>query len=433
MVRVATWLTHLALDWESPVWRHWLEGLGERHTVVRYDERGCGLSDARVGEPSLNTWVADLETVVEARGLERFVLLGISQGAAIAVAYTARHPERVSDLVLYGGYARGRKLRGELAEEQALVASIRADWTAPNPAFRRVFSTLFMPHGTAEQKSWYEDLLRSTTSAANAARLFDARGALDVTRLAPEVRARTLVAHARDERAVPVEEAMRLAALIPGAHLILLDSENHILLSDEPAWQDFLSELDRFLGTSAPREPATGVAELSPRELEVLELVASGLANEAIADRLCLSVRTVERHSRTSTRSCECRGRSVAPPRPPASLGSASTRPRPSADPALRAARRTRPAKLRVGPDAGVIASPYRRPMEQKLTLEPTPVGAVQPVATHEIRGGGGVRLHAREWGNRSGCAILFIHGWSQCDVCWTKQVSGALAEQSES
>jgi pimeloyl-ACP methyl ester carboxylesterase/DNA-binding CsgD family transcriptional regulator len=296
MVRVATWLTHLALDWESPVWRHWVEGLGERHTVVRYDERGCGLSDARVGELSLETWIADLETVVEAQGLERFVLLGISGGAAIAVAYTARHPERVSDLVLYGGYTRGRKLRGELAEEQALVAAIRAGWTAPNPAFRRLFSTLFMPHGTAEQKSWYEDLLRRTTSAANAARLFDARGALDVTELAPEVRARTLVAHARDERAVPVEEAMRLAALIPGAQLILLDSENHILLSDEPAWQDFLSELDRFLGTSAPREPAAGVAELSPRELEVLELVASGLANEAIADRLCLSVRTVERH-----------------------------------------------------------------------------------------------------------------------------------------
>jgi pimeloyl-ACP methyl ester carboxylesterase/DNA-binding CsgD family transcriptional regulator len=296
MVRVATWLTHLALDWESPVWRHWVERLGERHTVVRYDERGCGLSDPRVGELSLETWVADLETVVEARGLERFVLLGISGGAAIAVAYTARHPERVSDLVLYGGYTRGRKLRGELAEEQALVAAIRAGWTAPNPAFRRLFSTLFMPHGTAEQKSWYEDLLRRTTSAANAARLFDARGALDVTELAPDVRARTLVAHARDERAVPVEEAMRLAALIPGAQLILLDSENHILLSDEPAWQDFLSALDRFLGTSAPREPAAGVAELSPRELEVLELVASGLANEAIADRLCLSVRTVERH-----------------------------------------------------------------------------------------------------------------------------------------
>jgi pimeloyl-ACP methyl ester carboxylesterase/DNA-binding CsgD family transcriptional regulator len=296
LVRVATWLTHLALDWESPVWRHWLEGLGQRHTVVRYDERGCGLSDARVGEPSLETWVADLETVVEASSFERFVLLGISQGAAIAVAYAALHPERVSDLVLYGGYTRGRKLRGELAEEQGLIAAIRAGWSAPNPAFRRVFSTLFMPHGTAEQKSWYEDLLRSTTSAANAARLFDARGALDVTRLAPQVRARTLVAHARNERAVPAEEAMRLAALIPGANLVLLDSENHILLSDEPAWQEFLSELDRFLGTGAPRERAAGVAELSPRELEVLELVASGLTNEAIAERLCLSVRTVERH-----------------------------------------------------------------------------------------------------------------------------------------
>jgi pimeloyl-ACP methyl ester carboxylesterase/DNA-binding CsgD family transcriptional regulator len=296
LVRVATWLTHLGLDWESPVWRHWLDRLGEGHTVVRYDERGCGLSDARVGEPSLEAWVGDLEAVVEAAGVARFALLGISQGAAIAVAYAARHPERVSHLVLYGGYARGRKLRGELAEEQALIAAIRAGWTEPNPAFRRMFSMLFLPHGTVEQMSWHEDLLRATTSGANAARLFDARGALDVTSFAPQVRAPTLVLHARDDRAVPVEEATRLAALIPGAHLTVLDSANHILLSDEPAWEDFLFELHRFLGTDGRRGPADGVAELSERELGVLELVASGLTNDAIADRLCLSVRTVERH-----------------------------------------------------------------------------------------------------------------------------------------
>jgi pimeloyl-ACP methyl ester carboxylesterase/DNA-binding CsgD family transcriptional regulator len=296
LVRVATWLTHLELDWESPVWRHWLERLGERHTVVRYDERGCGLSDANVGEPSVDTWVGDLETVVDAVGLERFALLGVSQGGAVAVAYAVRHPDRVSDLVLYGGYARGRRFRSQADEEDALIAAIRAGWTAPNPAFRRVFSMLFVPHGTPEQMAWYEDLLRRSTSPEAATQLFRARGAVNVSELARQVRVRTLVMHARDDRVVPVDEGRLLAALIPGAHLVLLESANHILLEDEPAWDAFLSEVEAFLGTDSRPGPPLAVANLSVRELEVLELVAAGLTNEAIADQLYLSIRTVERH-----------------------------------------------------------------------------------------------------------------------------------------
>jgi pimeloyl-ACP methyl ester carboxylesterase/DNA-binding CsgD family transcriptional regulator len=296
LVRVATWLTHLELDWESPVWRHWLDRLGERHTVVRYDERGCGLSDAEVGEPSVETWVGDLEAVVDATGLERFALLGVSQGAAIAVAYAARHPERISDLVLYGGYARGRRLRGQREQEAALVAAIRAGWATEDPAFRHVFSMLFLPHGTPAQMTWYDELLRTTTSADAAVRLFTARGAVDVTAAGPRVDARTLVIHARGDRVVPVEEGRLLATLIPDARLVVLDSVNHILLAGEPAWEQFVSALGGFLGPPRVPVPSTSAAGLSSREMEVLELVAAGLTNEAIADRLVLSVRTVERH-----------------------------------------------------------------------------------------------------------------------------------------
>ena len=296
LVRVATWMTHLELDWESPVWRHWLDRLGEQHTLLRYDERGCGLSDAEVGAPSIDTWVGDLEAVVDAAGVDRFALLGVSQGAAIAVAYAARHPERVTDLVLYGGYARGRRVRGQEAQEDALVAAIRAGWTATDPAYRRVFSMLFLPRGTADQMRWHDDLLRTTTTLDTAVELFRARGAIDIVEMARQVETRTLVLHARGDLVVPVEEGCLLGTLIPGARLVLLDSANHILLADEPAWDQFVSLVGAFLGTSGQPAPATHVDDLSSRELEVLELVAAGLTNEAIALRLVLSVRTVERH-----------------------------------------------------------------------------------------------------------------------------------------
>jgi pimeloyl-ACP methyl ester carboxylesterase/DNA-binding CsgD family transcriptional regulator len=296
LVRVATWLTHLEYDWESPVWRHWLEALGDRHSVVRYDERGCGLSASAVGDLSLDAWVADLEAVVDAAGLESFALVGASQAAAIAVGYAAVHPERVTDLVLYGGFARGRRLRGQAEEECAMVAAIPAGWTKGDPAFRRLFSMLFLPNGTPEQMAWYEDLLVKSTTAETAVRLFEARGWLDVRELAQEIRTRTLVVHARDDRVVPVEEGRLLAELIPDARLILLESANHILLADEPAWEYFVSELHAFLGTRPVVTPPLDPSDFSERELEVLELVASGLANEAIGERLSISVRTVERH-----------------------------------------------------------------------------------------------------------------------------------------
>lgn len=297
MVRVATWLTDLEFDWESPVWRHWLSELGDGHTLVRYDERGCGMSDRELGELSIETWVGDLETVVDAAGLDRFVLLGVSQGAAVAVAYAARHPEHLSRLVLYGGYARGRSLRGpeQRSHAEAMISAIRAGWAAADPTFRHLFSMLFLPEGTAEQMAWYDELLRRSTPAASAAAIYEARNRIDVRTLAPQVAVPTLVAHAREDRVVPVEEGRLLAREIPDARFVVLESPNHILLEHEPAWRVFVEELRGFLMTE-PVGVGADVATLSTRELDVLELVAAGLTNDAIAHQLFLSVRTVERH-----------------------------------------------------------------------------------------------------------------------------------------
>jgi DNA-binding NarL/FixJ family response regulator len=185
----------------------------------------------------------------------------------------------------------------ERLQHEALIAAIRAGWADPDPTFRHLFSMLFLPHGTPEQMAWYDDLQRRSTSAATAVRLYDARQGVDVVELAPRVTARTLVVHARDDRVTPVDEGRLLAALIPDARLVLLESANHILLSDEPAWSSFLSEVRVFLGTEpAPARPAVDLSGLSARELEVLECVAAGMTNAAIAERLSLSVRTVERH-----------------------------------------------------------------------------------------------------------------------------------------
>ena len=250
LVKPANWLTHLEFDWNSPVWRHWLTEMGRGHTLIRYDERGCGLSDHDAPDMSFESWVSDLEAVVDAERLERFSLLGISQGCAVAIAYAVRHPERVDKLVLYGGYAVGRSHRNmtpqaEL-ERTLLLNLIRVGWGKDNPAFRQVFGTLFLPEGTPEQHQWFSDLAK-TMPMENALRVRQTTDVIDVRSEAVKVRAPTLVLHARGDGMIPFEIGRELATLIPGARFVSLESRNHVLLETEPAWARFVDEVRAFL------------------------------------------------------------------------------------------------------------------------------------------------------------------------------------------
>ena len=277
-----------------------LAALSAQHTLMRYDERGCGLSDWAVSDLSFDSWVRDLETVSDAAGEPRFGLIGISQGASIAIAYAVRHPERVSHLVLHGGYARGRLVRSDTArdreEAETMTKLAEVGWGKADPAFRQFFTTQLIPGATPEQHQWFNELERISTSPANAAQLMREFARIDVRALLPQVQSPTLVLHSRHDVRQPLEEGRLLATGIPGARFVPIDSGNHLLLADEPGWQRWIDEVRAFLGAADEPAPHTTVATLTPRQRELLELIALGRDNAQIAAILGLSEKTVRNH-----------------------------------------------------------------------------------------------------------------------------------------
>lgn len=301
LVKCANWINHLEFDWESPVWKHWFEFLSRHFTLVRYDERGCGLSDWDCGEMSFEAWVQDLESVVQANELDRFPLLGISQGAAVAIAYAHRHPEKVSHLILVGGFPVGRLKSGipGMKELNELFNSIiLSGWEKENPAFRQFFASLFIPGGGPEVGQWFVELCK-TANEKNALAIQNVAARIDVRKLLGELKIPTLVIHARDDAVIPVIASKHMAAEIPSARFVQLDSVNHLLLPDEPAWQAFCDELLHFLDMTRERVLPEGLenfGKLTAKEKDILALLGEGLSNAGIAAKLFLSEKTIRNH-----------------------------------------------------------------------------------------------------------------------------------------
>ncbi len=298
VVLLPSWLTHLEHQWRSVAWRPWLEALATRYRLIRYDPRGCGLSARNIDDLSFETWVRDFGAVVDALGLDRFSIIGICQGGPIAIEYAARHPRRVSHLVLHGTYARGRFQRTTSPEEpekaRLMLEMMRLGWAHEDHAFMRAFATQFQPGGSIEHLRSWCDLQRVATSAENAVQLSRIMFDLNIEKSAARVCCPTLVIHPERDAAVPVAEGRLLAQIIPGARYLQLDSANHFPLAEEPAWAALVEALYAFLPVPSIEDGA--FASLTRRERELLHLLAGGLDNHQIAAHLDISEKTVRNH-----------------------------------------------------------------------------------------------------------------------------------------
>ena len=275
IVKTATWMSHLQFDSESPIWRHWIEGLAAQNRLVRYDERGSGLSDREVGDLSFEAMLLDLESVVDAAHLDQFTLLGISQGCAISIAYVVKHPQRVSHLILWGGYAQGWRARGdpdEIARSAAMGTLMRQDWGKDNPAFRQLFTAFFVPEATHEQMDWLNELQRKTVSPENAARLYEIFANIDVSAMLHKVTTPTLVLHAHGDQMVPHRCGREISEGIPGARFITLESSNHLLLAHEPAFVRLLDEVRRFTVTERQPSALAKISDINKERTRVTVL-----------------------------------------------------------------------------------------------------------------------------------------------------------------
>jgi pimeloyl-ACP methyl ester carboxylesterase/DNA-binding CsgD family transcriptional regulator len=301
LVKAQHWLTHLEYEWQSPIWRPWISALSKKHRLVRMDARGCGLSDRGPETITFEAFVRDLEAVVDALGLERFALFGHSQGGAIGIEYTVRHAERVSHFILLGAYARGWFKRGlppeRMEELEAQLKLVETGWGREDDAsYRRMFASQFMPGATLEQLHSLSELQRVSATPRDAVRLLRAMWELDVSASLPNVRSPTLVVHARGDLRCPFEQGRAIASTIPEARFVPLESQNHILLEHEPAFEQFFDELNTFV----PGAPGAGeharFPTLTRREAQILEYIAQGLDNAQTAARLDLSEKTVRNH-----------------------------------------------------------------------------------------------------------------------------------------
>jgi pimeloyl-ACP methyl ester carboxylesterase/DNA-binding CsgD family transcriptional regulator len=302
MVWLGHYVRHLDLDWQSPIWRPWLSFLSRRHTLIRYDFRGCGLSDRDDVEFSLQRHVEDLEAVVEAAGLDRFVLFAMQGGGPKASLFVTHHRHRVTHLILYGVPTRGRMADRSkpqrIEEAETRLKAIEFGWRDNLPAYGHFFVSLQIPNGSPEQKRSFNMLLRETLSPKQAVALLRSYWKADVRTILPQIDCPTLVMHARGDPTIPFEEGRKVAALVPGARFVPLETGNHILLEGEPSWEQFTQAIEEFLpaGQSGTTDC---LAELTPRERDLLEFVAQGSDNNEIAARLNISVKTVRNHLST--------------------------------------------------------------------------------------------------------------------------------------